>query len=113
MKLIHCADIHLDAPLGSVFPPEAAAKYRRAVLAHFASLVRLADAGGADALLIAGDLFDSDDTAERTVRYVLDLFREHPDLPVFYLAGNHDGGGLAARTCTPSGRTGPTTAWGI
>ena len=60
MKLIHCADIHLDAPLGSVFPPEEAAKYRRAVLANFASLVRLADAGGADALLIAGDLFDSD-----------------------------------------------------
>lgn len=101
MKLIHCADIHLDAPLGSVFPPEEAAKYRRAVLANFASLVRLADAGGADALLIAGDLFDSDDTAERTVRYVLDLFREHPDLPVFYLAGNHDGGGLAARTDLP------------
>lgn len=102
MKLIHCADVHLDAPLESVFPPDAAAKYRRAVLANFASLVTLADESGADALLIAGDLFDSDNTSEKTVRYVLELFRDHPDLSVFYLAGNHDGGGIGARHDLPA-----------
>lgn len=102
MKLIHCADVHLDAPLESVFPPDEAAQYRRAVLANFAELVTLADRTGADALLIAGDLFDSDNTSERTVRYVLDLFRDHPDLSVFYLAGNHDGGGIGARHDLPA-----------
>lgn len=101
MKLIHCADIHLDAPLESVFPPEGAREYRRAVLSDFSALIETADRGGADALLIAGDLFDSDNTSERTVRYVLDLFRAHPNLTVFYLAGNHDGGGLDERSDLP------------
>ena len=101
MKLIHCADIHLDAPLESVFPPEGAREYRRAVLSDFSALVESADRNGADALLIAGDLFDSDNTSERTVRHVLDLFRAHPNLSVFYLAGNHDGGGLTARSDLP------------
>lgn len=101
MKLIHCADIHLDSPLESVFPPDVAGTYRKEILANFASLVALADEGGADALLIAGDLFDSSNTSERTVQYVLELFRAHPALSVFYLAGNHDGGGLCARTDLP------------
>lgn len=102
MKLIHCSDIHLDAPLESVFSPEEAREYRRVVLNDFSNLVAIADNSGADALLIAGDLFDSDNTSERTVRYVLDLFRSHPDLSIFYLAGNHDGGGLSKRTDLPS-----------
>ena len=101
MKLIHCADVHLDSPLESVFPPDAAREYRRAVLANFASLVETADRGGADALLICGDLFDSDRTSEKTVRYVLDLFRVHSGLSVFYLAGNHDGGELSDRGDLP------------
>ena len=101
MKLIHCADIHLDAPLESVFPPEGAREYRRAVLSDFSTLVENADRDGADALLIAGDLFDSDNTSERTVRHVLDLFRAHPNLSVFYLAGNHDGGGFESRSDLP------------
>ena len=101
MKLIHCADVHLDSPLESVFPPDAARDYRRAVRSNFASLVAFADENGADALLIAGDLFDSGNTSEKTVRYVLELFRAHPDLSVFYLAGNHDGGGLSGRDDLP------------
>lgn len=101
MKLIHCADVHLDAPLESVFPPDTARAYRKELLAAFASLVTLADKSGADALLIAGDLFDSKDTSERTVQYVLELFRAHPALSIFYLAGNHDGGGLSSRTDLP------------
>lgn len=101
MKLVHCADVHLDSPLESVFPPDAARDYRRAVRSNFASLVAFADENGADALLIAGDLFDSGNTSEKTVRYVLELFRAHPDLSVFYLAGNHDGGGLSGRDDLP------------
>ena len=95
MKFIHCADIHLDSPLESVFPPEAARDCRAALLSTFAGLVGLADSSGADALLIAGDLFDSDNTSRKTLRYVLDLFAAHPDLPVFCLAGNHDSGSFA------------------
>lgn len=101
MKLIHCADVHLDASLESVFSPAQAAIYRKELLANFARLVELTDENKADALLIAGDLFDSDNTCEQTVRYVLELFAAHPELSVFYLPGNHDGGGLCDRDDLP------------
>lgn len=101
MKLIHCADIHLDAPLSAVFSDGRATAYRRTVLTNFAALVELADQSRADALLIAGDLFDSDEPSEQTVSYVLSLFAEHPALPIFYLSGNHDGGGLGGRRDLP------------
>lgn len=92
MKLIHCADLHLDSPMESNLPPDKAKERRNEILSTFSDLVELADENGAAALLIAGDLFDSTRTTRRTERYVLDLIRSHPDLYFFYLAGNHDTG---------------------
>ncbi len=95
MRFIHCADIHLDAPLRSVFSAGDAKAYRQEVLNNFARLVRFADENGFDGLLISGDLFDSNCTSAKTVRYVLDLFRKYPDLGIYYLAGNHDENGFS------------------
>lgn len=92
MKLIHCADLHLDSPMESNLPADRARERRGEILATFKKLIQLADENGADAILISGDLFDSKRTAKRTEQYVLELIREHPDLSFFYLAGNHDSG---------------------
>ncbi len=92
MKLIHCADIHLDSPMESNLPAERARERRGEILSTFKRLVEHADVNGADAILIAGDLFDSKRTAKKTEQYVLRLIEEHPDLGFFYLAGNHDSG---------------------
>ncbi len=92
MKLIHCADLHLDSPMESNLPPDKAKERRNEILSTFSDLVEHADQNGASALLIAGDLFDSARTTRRTERYVLDLIRSHPNLYFFYLAGNHDTG---------------------
>ncbi len=92
MKLIHCADLHLDSPMESTLPPEKARARKAEILSTFANLVRLADESGVAAILIAGDLFDSTHITKKTEKYVLDLISSHPNLYFFYLAGNHDRG---------------------
>lgn len=92
MKLIHCADLHLDSPMEANLSAEKARERKNEILATFAKTVRLAAEGGVSAILIAGDLFDSDHITKRTERYVLDLIASYPELSFFYLAGNHDKG---------------------
>ncbi len=92
MKLIHCADLHLDSPMESNLPADKARERRNEILFTFSELVRHADENRADAILIAGDLFDSKRTTKKTEQYVLNLIEQHPDLNFFYLAGNHDSG---------------------
>ena len=56
MKLIHCADLHLDSPMETNLPPDRARERKAEILSTFAKLVRLADEGGVSGILIAGDL---------------------------------------------------------
>ena len=102
MKLIHCADLHLDSPMEANLSPEKARERKGEILSTFTRLVRLADENGVAAILIAGDLFDSDHITKKTQKYVIDLIASHPDLYFFYLAGNHDrGNALASLTDKP------------
>lgn len=94
MKILHCSDIHLDSPLSGLGPN---AKVRRdEITSGFCELVDYA-AREADALIIAGDLFDGASPREKTVRAVTDAFRAAKNLVIFLLAGNHDAKGLDRR----------------
>ena len=91
MKLIHCSDLHLDSPMGRNFSPDQA-KIRGAELcATFARLVQFARRERVEAVLIAGDLFDSGYATVQTIDFVLDQIRNAIDVTFFYLCGNHDG----------------------
>lgn len=92
VKLIHCADLHLDSPMEANLLPEKARERKSEILSTFTRLVRLAEENGVSAILIAGDLFDSDHITKKTQKYVTDLIASHPNLYFFYLAGNHDRG---------------------
>ena len=92
MKLIHCADLHLDSPMESNLSAERARERKNEILATFTRLVRLAAETDVAAILIAGDLFDSEHITARTQKYVTDLIAANPDLCFFYLSGNHDRG---------------------
>ena len=94
MKLIHCADLHLDSPMEANLPPEKARERKNEILSTFSKLVRLASESQVAAILIAGDLFDSDHITKRTEKYVLELISSHPELYFFYLSGNHDRGNV-------------------
>jgi len=96
MKLIHCADIHLDSPMETNLTPEKARERKMEVRSAFARMVRYAEDAGVEAILIAGDLFDSTHVTKSTEKYVIDLIAAHPSIDFYYLAGNHDRGSMLA-----------------
>ena len=101
MKLIHCADVHLDAAFSN-FPSDRAKLRRAEVLETFCRMVDYADANGVGAILIAGDLFDEPkQVRKRTLDRVREVVAAHPDLHFCYLAGNHDGGTELYRDAVP------------
>lgn len=89
MKLLHCADVHLDSPLQTNFSPRQAAERNRELTASFLDLLLGASQQGVEAVLIAGDLFDARATS-RTVDLVLDAMASTPRVGYYFLRGNHD-----------------------
>ena len=59
MKIIHCADVHLDSPMTSFLTPEKAKERRQEILRTFLKMIDYAAAHQIHHILIAGDLFDS------------------------------------------------------
>ena len=92
MKLIHCADLHLDSPMESNLSSDKARERKGEIRATFRRLIERAEAEGVAAVLIAGDLFDSERVTKSTEKYVRELILSHPSVAFFYLAGNHDRG---------------------
>ncbi len=94
MKLLHCADLHLDARMQTHLPKAAARERRRELLGVFSRLVAYAE-GQSAALLLAGDIFDSSTPSPVAKQFVQDTIRSHPTVPFLMLTGNHDGEGLS------------------
>ena len=90
MKIIHCSDLHLDSALRSNLSPEKAGERGAELCASFGRMVRLAVREGVEAILIAGDLFDSAHVSCRTIDYVLEQICSAPDVTFFCIRGNHD-----------------------
>ena len=59
MKIIHCADIHLDSRMSANLTREKARERRTELLTTFRKMVEYGAAHEVDAILIAGDLFDT------------------------------------------------------
>ena len=90
MKLIHCSDLHLDSALGSNFTPEKAQQRNAELCAAFARLAQFAVREQVQAVLIAGDLFDSSYVSAHTAKFVAEQIQCAKDVTFFYLRGNHD-----------------------
>jgi exonuclease SbcD len=88
MKLLHFADLHLDAPFAWA-PPETARLRRRNRREALTRIVALAEAESVDAILCAGDLFEQDRIGPDTVEFLRGTF-ERTDRRVFLAPGNHD-----------------------
>ena len=87
IKILHSADWHLDAPM-SGHSPEQADFLRRELKKIPQQIVKLAKAESCDLMLLSGDLFDGEASAE-TVRNVQNALAE-ANIPVFISPGNHD-----------------------
>lgn len=95
-SFVHIADVHLDARLR--FLGERGREHRANIRAAFARCVDLALERRVDALLIAGDLFDSQRPGRGTVEFVREQFGRLAErgIAVRIVPGTHD-------ALTPSG----------
>lgn len=93
-RFVHTADLHLDSPLRSLAMRDSelaelvADASRQALIA----IVDLCLEERVDALIIAGDLYDGEQTSMKTARFLASqLERLHrAQIRVFKIRGNHD-----------------------
>lgn len=89
IRLLHISDVHLGARLGGFGP--VAEERREAIRGAFRQLPERAAEWGVDAVLVAGDLFDSPRPASRDVDVARETLRALAETrPVFAIPGNHD-----------------------
>jgi DNA repair exonuclease SbcCD nuclease subunit len=93
-RFVHTADIHLDSPLRSLAlrDPDLADLVGNATRQAFVSIIDLCIAEQVDALVIAGDLYDGDQTSMKTAAFLGAQMRrlDQAGIRVFKIRGNHD-----------------------
>lgn len=92
MKLIHTADIHLGSKMDSAYPREIAATRKAEVRNTFSRMADYAAQHGVAAILLAGDVFDSDVPFKKDKDFFYSVVKNHPSVDFLYLKGNHDKG---------------------
>jgi len=90
MKVIHCADLHLDAKMSANLDKESAKQRKGEILHTFERMIDYAKQNQVAAILIAGDLFDVKNISATARNMVLSAVKNHPKLVFYYLKGNHD-----------------------
>lgn len=90
MRIIHCADLHLDSKMESNLNKEQATLRRLELVETYERLVDYAHENQVRAILIAGDLFDKTHVRKDTKRRVIEQIVAHPEIDFYYLKGNHD-----------------------
>lgn len=90
MKLIHCADLHLDSKLSENLDTEKARIRRGEILASFTKMVEYAVRENAAGILISGDMFDRSNISIQAQNTVYNTILNNPSIMFFYLKGNHD-----------------------
>ncbi len=87
-RFIHTADWQLGKAFGQ-FPAETAFALRTQRLTSVETIAALARQHAVDAVLVAGDAFDSNTVADRTLIQAIEAIRAFPG-PWVFLPGNHD-----------------------
>lgn len=89
VKILHCADIHLDSPFADRSPEKSAVR-RNELRGAFSSMMTYARLNSVDIMLIAGDLFDNRYVTPDTVSLVLREFSSNKSCRFVISPGNHD-----------------------
>lgn len=91
MKFIHCADVHLGAKMDSKLSFEQAKERQRELRSAFANMVEYAKSERAEAIVLSGDIFDSDRPLKKDKEFFYSVVKNNPEIYFLYLRGNHDG----------------------
>lgn len=94
MKMIHCADLHLDSRLSAHLNGDKRKERQAELLEAFRRMVRYGIDHQVEAVLIAGDLFDTNLVSETAVYTVRQIITDNPQITFYYLKGNHDSLGI-------------------
>lgn len=90
MKIIHCADLHLDSKMTANLSKEQARERKAEILRTFSKMVEYAKKHQVSAILIAGDMFDTRNVSVTVRNTVTDIIWKNPEIDFLYLRGNHD-----------------------
>lgn len=90
MKIIHTSDIHLASRLTARLPSSKVAARRRELTESFFRMCRDGINMGASAMIIAGDMFDSEKTTKKDLDSALSIIERAENMTFFYLPGNHE-----------------------
>lgn len=90
MKIIHCADLHLDSEMNTNLTSIQAKERKNEILLSFTKMVKYAKDNEVRIIMIAGDLFDTKNVSVKTKNIVKDCIYNNPQIDFLYLKGNHD-----------------------
>lgn len=90
IKIIHTADIHLGSKINANLSGEKMEKRRLEVRGTFMRLVDFAKENDVKAIMLCGDVFESDNPFKKDKDWFYNLVEKHPDIDFLYLRGNHD-----------------------
>ncbi len=90
MKIIHCADLHLDSKMETNLTVGKAKERKLEILHTFERMADYAQEHGVSVIIIAGDMFDTARVMTSTKKRVLDVVKKYPQIDFLYLSGNHD-----------------------
>ena len=90
MKFIHCSDLHLDSAMETNLSAEKARERSREMRRTFERMTAFAKENNVKAIIIAGDMFDTERVTSRTADFVLNTVSNAPEVDFLYLMGNHD-----------------------
>lgn len=92
MKIIHCADLHLDSKMQANLNWQKALERNEELIQTFENMVNnFAVKNQVKIIIIAGDLFDTENSVNKiSVKRILQSISKNPQITFFYLRGNHD-----------------------
>ena len=94
MKIIHCADLHLDSKMETNLNKEKARERKDEILITFENMINYAKENGVNVIIIAGDLFDKKTVSVKAKRIVKNAISSNKEIDFIYLKGNHDESGF-------------------
>ncbi|MBR1816671.1 MAG: DNA repair exonuclease [Lachnospiraceae bacterium] len=90
MKIIHCADLHLDSKMTANLNSKKAKERKIELLNTFTNMIKYASDNDVSGIIIAGDLFDRNAVSKTAFNTVLQSITDNPEITFYYLKGNHD-----------------------
>lgn len=91
MKIIHCADLHLDSKMETNLTAAQASERRYEILASFEDMIKYGKRVGVKVIIIAGDMFDTADTIQHAIKKrAIEAIENAYEIDFLYLQGNHD-----------------------